>query len=80
MALYRVFTLEGGKVKLPEGAQIEDSYPAFAVVSATDDAVAECHKHYPVKSLTGPSNRPPSDRRPPRHRPEVMAGKSVAAT
>ena len=54
MALYRVFTLEGGKVKLPEGAQLEDSYPAFAVVSATDDAVAELRNTIRSKS----SNRP----------------------
>ena len=54
MALYRVFTLEGGKVNLPEGAQLEESYPAFAVVSATDLALTELRKHYPVEKLDRP--------------------------
>lgn len=80
MALYRVFTLDWGKVKLPEGAQLEESYPAFAVVSATDLALAELRKHYPVEKLDRPEQPARAGRQPPCRRPEVVAAKPVAAT
>jgi len=54
MALYRVFAPAKGDIKLPEGVQLVESYPAFAVVSAIDEALTELRKHYPVEKLDRP--------------------------
>jgi hypothetical protein len=48
---YRVFIPESELSELPPGVEVEDTYPAFAIVSASEEVAADLQKRYPVEML-----------------------------
>ena len=59
--------------------RVEESYPAFAVVSASDEAVAELRSAIRSRSWTGRRSRPRLGPRPQRSRPGAVGAKPVVA-
>ena len=62
MASYRVFRPAGEQLTLPNGVQLEESYPAFDVVSGTTEAISALRQQYPVEELPELAARQPSGR------------------
>jgi hypothetical protein len=57
MAVYRVFTPEGGAVEWPDGVKLEEEYPAFSIVLGSEEAIAPLRKKYPIEKLDRPAER-----------------------
>jgi subtilisin family serine protease len=48
---YRLFIPEGELDELPPEVEVEDTYPAFAIVCAPEEVMADLRKRYPVEML-----------------------------
>jgi serine protease AprX len=48
---YRIFIPESELGELPAGVEVEDTYPAFAIVRASREVMASLQKRYPVEVL-----------------------------
>jgi serine protease AprX len=59
MARYRVYYPEQEAANLPAAVIVEEQYPAFGIVSATEAAINELRRQYPVE-LLGESSPPPA--------------------
>ncbi|MEA3276495.1 MAG: S8 family serine peptidase, partial [Pseudomonadota bacterium] len=59
MARYRIFCSKSEVENLPAAVTVEESYPAFSIVTADAEAIAEIKKHYPVEAL--PELKPPPE-------------------
>lgn len=57
-ARYRIFISESDHDKLPATVVVEESYPAFAVVRASAEAIDECRRFYPVEPFGEPKSPP----------------------
>jgi serine protease AprX len=55
---YRVFIPESELETLPEEVQIGETYPAFIIVSATEEQMAAIRKSWPVEKLAEPKPPP----------------------
>lgn len=77
MPTYRVFNPAGGPVKLPAGVTVDQTYPAFVVVTGDDAAIAEVRKSYPVEPLDRASSSGPS---PASARTAAVGGAVVAGS
>ncbi len=51
MPTYRIFATSSELETLPSGIEVKERYPAFVVVSGTEEAVAPLRQRYPVEEL-----------------------------
>jgi serine protease AprX len=58
MARYRVFCPQSEVENLPVTVTVEESYPAFSIVTADAQTLEEVKKHYPVEDLPAPKAPP----------------------
>jgi serine protease AprX len=58
MSRYCVFCPDREIEKLPSGVKLEERYPAFSIVSASEDVIKKIRKHYPVKRMKEPKAPP----------------------
>jgi serine protease AprX len=59
MSTYRIFATQSELENLPEGVEAIAHYPAFIVVSASEDAIAQLRQRYPVENLESPVQAKP---------------------
>ena len=62
---YRIYAREEEVARFPDEVTVEESYPAFSIVSASEDAIADLRGQFPIEGLQAP--------KPPPEIPETAA-------
>lgn len=55
---YRIFCLGSESEKFPPDVTVEEIYPAFVIVQASEETIASLKKHYPVEEMRKPQPPP----------------------